>query len=211
MLPAQLKYKTIKCWTTALIIFNSLFYLLPAYAAISSVTSYTAADMIENIALQIPSVMHLVTALGYVIGIVFIFTGVMKLKHVGEMRTMMSQEHGVKGPMVYIAVGAALIYLPSTVQVGLSTFWTQPNPYGYVVQGDQWTQLVGTCLMVIQLFGVIALIRGLVMLGHLGSGHGGHQGGLGKAVTHIIGGLFCINIYQFVQVVMLTLGIQSPI
>jgi hypothetical protein len=199
----------VKYGMLALIFFTSLFYLLPAHAA-TGVASYSAADMIENIASQIPQVRSLVTAVAFVMGIVFVFTGVMKLKHAGEMRTMMSHEHSLKGPLLYIAVGAALVYLPSSLQVGLSTFWTSPNPYGYVVQQNQWAQFISTCLSIIQLFGVIAFIRGLVMLAHLGGQGGGHQGGLGKALTHIIGGIFCINIYQFVQVVMVTLGIQLP-
>jgi hypothetical protein len=170
----------------------------------------TASDMIERISKQLPSLMYLVTAIAYVMGLVLVILCIMKLKHAGESRTMMSQEHSMKGPIIYMAVGAALIYLPSTVQVGLSTFWTVPNPYGYVIEGDQWTQVVGTCLMVIQFFGVLAFIRGLVMLASLAGHGGGHQGGFGKALTHIIGGIFCINIYQFVQVFMVTLGIQSP-
>jgi hypothetical protein len=56
----------------------------------------------------------------------------------------------------------------------------------------------------VQLVGVIAFIRGLVKLSHMG---GGHQGGIGSALTHIIGGIFCINMYDFVQLIMSTLGI----
>jgi len=170
----------------------------------------TASDMISNLSKQIPSIQALVTAIAYVLGLVFVLRGIMRLKHVGEMRTMMSHEHSLKGPIVFICVGAALLYFPTTLNVGLSTFWTAPNPYGYVIAKDQWTQFFGTCLSIVQLFGVIAFIRGLVMLAQLAGQGGGHQGGLGKSLTHIIGGIFCINIYQFVQVVMVTLGIQSP-
>lgn len=211
-----------------LLIVISLFAMAPLYAAEPPPDSQpaatqptqsspsvvqgipTAADMIENIAKQIPNVQSLVIAIAYVMGMVFIIMGIIRLKHAGEMRTMMSHEHSMKAPLIYIFVGAALIYFPSSLQVGLSTFWTNPNPFDYPVGKDQWTQFVHTCLLIIQLFGIIAFIRGLVMLAQLGGHGGGHQGGLGKSLTHIIGGIFCINISQFVEVVMVTLGIQSP-
>jgi len=142
-----------------------------------------------------------------VLGIFFVTFGIMKLKAYGEARTQMSQEHHLKGPLTFIIVGAFLIYLPSTVNVGLSTFWTDPNPYGYMQQKDQWSEFLNVCFMIVQLVGTIAFIRGLVILSQL-SGHAQH-GTFGKGVTHIIGGIFCINIYQLLQVIFSTLGIAA--
>jgi hypothetical protein len=121
---------------------------------------------------------------------------------------MMSQEHHLTRPIVMIVIGSLLLYLPSAVRIGMSTFWTDPNPYGYLDQQNSWEQFINVVYIVIQFIGVLAFIRGLVILSHLG-GHGGHQGQLSKGLTHIIGGIFCVNIYQFVQVIMITLGLQS--
>ena len=86
----------------------------------------TASDMIENIAKQLPA-----DAPGngdsYVMGRIY-NNGHFKLKHAGEMRTMMSHEHSLKGRF-FTCLGAALF--PTTLQVGLNTL-TEPNPYGYV-------------------------------------------------------------------------------
>ncbi len=165
-----------------------------------------AANMIANIAQQVPQLMHLVTAIAYVLGMYFIFHGIVKLKHMGEQRTMMSQEYSIVPPIVFLCVGAALLYVPTAVQVGLSTFWTNPNPYGYVTQQDQWGQFVNDCFAIVQLVGAIAFIRGLVILSHVGSSRS--QSPFAKGLTHIIGGILCINIYQFAQVILMTLGIQ---
>jgi intracellular multiplication protein IcmC len=170
--------------------------------------SLSAQDMITHIVTQIPNLMRLITAIAYVMGMYFIFQGVLGLKHYGDQRTMMSGQPHLKGPLIFITIGALLLYLPTSVQVGISTFWTEPNPYGYLQEQDQWSQFINSCYMVVQLFGVIAFIRGLVILTHLG-GHGGQPGTFGKGMTHIIGGILCINIYQFVQLVMVTLGIQG--
>jgi hypothetical protein len=151
--------------------------------------------------------MRLITAFAYVIGLYFMIHGIILLKHAGEMRTQMSHEHHLTKPIAFLAVGGLLTYLPSTVQVGLSTFWTDPNPYGYLQMQDQWFQFLNVCFLIIQFIGVLAFIRGLVLLKDIG-GHGGQQSSFAKGLTHIVGGILCINIYQFVQVILITLGIQ---
>lgn len=200
--------------------FRNLIYVGILLAAISfvpvfakegppppSVSVPTAESMVANIANQVPAVMKFTTALAYVLGFYFVFFGLLKLKQYGEARTQMSSDHSIKGPLIYLGIGAALIYLPTTVEVGLTTFWTNPNPYGYVTQTDQWGQLYKTVFLIIEVLGVIAFIRGLVILSGLGGQ--AQQGTLGRGLTHVIGGIFCINLYQFVQVVMSTLGIQT--
>jgi intracellular multiplication protein IcmC len=183
--------------------------VVPSYA-VTPYPQLSASDVIAKIVTQIPNLMRLITAIAYVTGMYFVFHGILLLKQYGEQRTQMSGQHHLKGPMIFIVIGTCLLYLPSSVQVGMSTFWTQPNPYGYMQQQDQWSKLFSNIFMVIQLFGVLAFIRGLILLSHLG-GHGGQPGTFAKGMTHIIGGILCINMYQFVQVVMVTLGIQSII
>jgi intracellular multiplication protein IcmC len=203
MIRSQMKW-LLRGWYLLLI---CAIYGVPAYADFN-VSTLSATDMITNIMTQIPFLMRLVTATAYVMGMYFIFIAIFKLKQYGESRTMMSHEHHIKGPLIFMAIGAMLLYLPTTVQVGMTSFWTEPNPYGYLQQNDQWSQFINACYIIIQFFGVIALIRGLVILSHMG-GSGHQQGTLGKGLTHIIGGIFCINIYQFVQVIMVTLGVQT--
>ncbi len=194
----------------ACLYFFILFFVLPDHAQAQTQTNGlsipSAQTMVANIGLAIPNLTSFVTALAYVIGFVLVIRGIMQLKHMGEMRTQMSHEHHLSRPLTMIIVGALLIYLPSAVQTGLSTFWAEPNPYGYLTQSDQWQQTINVCFSIIQFIGVVAFIRGLVMMSKVGHGH---QGSLVRAVTHIIGGIFCINLYDFIQMVFATLGIQS--
>lgn len=212
MLPTSFQTKYILRFILATFIYFSL--LLPAYSieipqldTPEGQTTISAQSMLVQFAQSVPQLMRLVTAIAYVLGMIFIIRGVIKLKHFGESRTMMSHEHHLSVPITYIVIGSMLLYLPSAVQVGMSTFWTDPNPYGYTEQTDQWGDFINICFMVVQLIGVISFIRGLVILSHLG-GHG-HQGGFHKGLTHIIGGILCINIYQFVQVILATFGLPS--
>lgn len=201
---------------TGMLLITAAMLALPVFAAdggtgssmASAVQGLSAQDMINRIAGQIPQLMRMVTAIGYVIGLYFIFFSLMKFKQFGEQRTMMSAQHHLKEPLTYLIIGALLLYLPTSVQVGMSTFWAEPNPYGYLEETDQWAQFINNCFLVVQLFGTIAFVRGLVILSHTG-GQGGGQGQFGKGVTHVIGGILCINIYQFVKVILFTLGIQT--
>lgn len=189
---------------------SALFALaMPVFAADASsyVTSLSAQDMITNIATQLPQLMRFVTAFAYVMGMYLIFGAILKLKQFGESRTMMSQSHELKGPLFMLVAGGLLLYLPTSVQVGLSTFWADPSPYGYLENTDEWSGFMNNVYMVVQLIGTIAFVRGLVILSRLGE-RGGHNDSVGKAMTHIIGGVFCINIYEFIKVILFTLGIQ---
>lgn len=165
------------------------------------------ATMINNISKTVPNFMALVTAIAYVLGFVFSIKGVVELKHFGESRTMMSKEHGIGTPLIYLAVGAALFYLPTTIEVGISTFWESTSPFSYVADPkDEWSSLIQSAFLLIQLIGVVSFIRGLVILSHTGGG-GGQQGSFGRALTHIIAGIFLINMYAFLQVVFNTFAL----
>jgi intracellular multiplication protein IcmC len=169
-----------------------------------------AATFISNLGKSIPNLMQLVTAVAYVMGMFFVINGLFHLKKYGEQRSQASGEAHLKGPLIYLFVGAALLYLPSTVRVGLSTFWTSPYPYQYQTdQGGPWAELLKAGFMIIQLIGTISFIRGLVMLTHLGGASAQQQGTLGKALAHIIAGILCIDLYDFLKTVFNTLALGS--
>ena len=203
---------------TALLKYLVLFYLFYSGLAVFHLAyaidfgninagNINAATIISNLGKSIPNLMELVTAIAYVMGFFFVINGLFQLKKYGEQRSQASSEAHLKGPLIYLFVGAALIYLPTTIRTGFTTFWTEPMPYAYDTgKKDAWSDLITASYMIIQLIGVIAFIRGLVMLTSLG-GHGQQQGGLGKALAHIIGGILCIDLYDFLQTVFNTLAL----
>lgn len=171
-----------------------------------------ASSMLDNITKAIPNLMELVTAIAYVLGIYMVIRAVVELKHFGEGRSMMSAErHSFKTPAVYFLVGAALLYLPTTVRTGMSTFWTDFNPYAYNVGGassDKWCSIVQDMLIISQLVGTIALIRGLVLLTQT-AGHSAQPGTFAKAITFIIAGIFCIDMFDFINMMLSTMGMSA--
>jgi intracellular multiplication protein IcmC len=190
------------------------------YALVLAATFYTPSAfalnlpnlqaMVTNLAATVPNLMRLVTACSYVMGMFMMIMAVMGMKHLGEMRTMQSREHGFAGPSIEFLVGAALIYLPSTILAGVNTFWVGgTNPYAYVTSStDQYTLFVNACYGIINLIGVIAFMRGLLMLNQAG-GERGQPGMFPKAISHMIGGILCINIYGTIQMLQATVGMVT--
>ncbi|MDR3477263.1 MAG: hypothetical protein P4M14_04455 [Gammaproteobacteria bacterium] len=188
------------------------FILLISLAIFSMVqmnTAFAAPDagtMLQNFSLTAPQLMHLVTALAYVLGIFFIVKGIIELKKVGEARTMMSGEKNILGPVIFIVIGTMLLYIPSSIQVGTSTFWASTTPLSYVTNSnDPWQSIIHDAYLIIQLIGTIAFIRGLILLTHLSER--GQQGNFGRAMAFIIAGILCINFYSFILVVNNTLSL----
>lgn len=188
------------------VVFFSGFYTQLAYADIPDIST-----MLANLSTSVPQFMQLVTASAYVMGMFFIYKGIIGLKQFGEQRSMMASSHELKGPLIMMGVGTCLLYLPSSVQAGMNTFWTDPNPYGYVSDTpDQWQTIWQDAIMVIQLIGTIAFIRGLLTLNQLSGGQG-QPGTLGKGLTYIIAGVMCINLNDFLSAINNTLGITGVI
>jgi intracellular multiplication protein IcmC len=124
---------------------------------------------------------------------------------------MMSSEHSIKKPITYLVVGGFLIYLPSAIQTGISTLWNTPYPTAYLTNANtasSWQLVINNSFTILQLIGVIAFIRGLIILTQLG-GHGGQPGTFWKGMTHIIGGILCINMYDTVRMIGATLGLTG--
>jgi intracellular multiplication protein IcmC len=204
----QLFRQLIKNSSVALCL-TSLGYVSTAHALSFDASGADVGTMLINFAKTVPNLMRLVTALAYVMGFLFVIKGIIELKHFGESRSMMSQENGLKKPLTYLFVGAMMIYLPGSVGSGLSTFWTDPNPYGYLSgDEDKWSELTNAIFMIVQLIGTIAFIRGLLILNHT-AGQGGQPGTFAKAMAHIIAGILCINLYQFLQAIFTTLGLGT--
>jgi len=179
----------------------SCFYVPAAYAQPNN-----AAGMLMNIAQTVPAFMQLVTATAYVMGMWFVIMGVNGLKHFGEARASHSPEHSLKGPLIQMTVGTLLLYLPSSVQSGLETFWTNPSPYAYTKEAaDQWSVLIQDSYSIMQFIGTVAVIRGFLILNQLAGQ--AQPGTFGRALTHIIAGILCINIYGFLQMLNATLGV----
>lgn len=173
------------------------------------------ADILINIASNLVPVQRLVTGAAYLLGIGFAFKAIFALKTLGESRTMMSSNHGsVKEPLIYFMVAAVLLYLPTAVEITLNTTFGSSNilQYAPIDSSNQAldtlfgsNSLVGEALsVIIQTIGVIAFVRGWVLIARSAS-QGQQPGGTGKGLVHVFGGILAMNIVGTLEIVNNTL------
>lgn len=154
-----------------------------------------------------PILNQLAFATAYVVGFWFIISAIMELKQIGQSSTMQSQ--GALGkPIVKLICGVLLMYFPSTVSVGIASLWKDSQILTWTpTSSDPFAPAKAGAIALVQVVGYVAFIRGLIMLAH-SSDQGSQQGGVGKALMHIIGGVFAINIVATINLVQQTLGIS---
>jgi uncharacterized membrane protein HdeD (DUF308 family) len=157
----------------------------------------------------IPQLLQLATALAYIYGMYMVVISVAALRNCAHLGQVAQGQETLSGVFKKVFLGTALLYLPSTIQVGASTFWTETSPIAYInVANDQYIELILAAYSIIYLLGTLSVIRGIIELAY-GNGKDteqGHQGPLHKGLAHIIGGIFCMNIHLVATTIMPMLG-----
>lgn len=82
-----------------------------------------AQSILENISTLLLPITQLVLAVSFVSGIAFMFRGIAMLHTFGQLQHQLSKPHGITGPFIYMGIGAALLYLPSTVVTASNTIF----------------------------------------------------------------------------------------
>ena len=172
------------------------------------------ADILTNLANSLAPVERLITGGAYLIGSAFIFKAIYSLKVYGEARTMMSNSASVKEPIVYLMVGAMLIYFPTAFKIFMQSTFGYQNVLQYAPVNSSNQALdtlfgngsvVGRPLaMLIQVIGLIAFVRGWVLVARSAS-QGQPPGGTGKGLMHVFGGILAINIVGTINMINNTL------
>ena len=180
----------------------------PSGSVLDWITSQ--ADILNNIANNLGPVQRLITGGSYVLGIVFAFKAISTLKEYGEQRTMMSSSKNVKEPLIYFVVASVLLYFPSALDVALMTTFDSSTilQYAPIESNNQTINVlfgagssVGKPLtLIIQTVGLAAFVRGWLLIARGASG-GQQQGGMGKGLVHVLGGIMAINIVQTVTII----------
>jgi intracellular multiplication protein IcmC len=172
------------------------------------------AEMLTRLAESLAPVERLLTGGAYLIGCAFLFKAIYSLKVYGEARTMMSNSASVKEPIMYLMVGAILIYFPTGFKVFMQSTFGYQNVLQYAPVNSSNQALdtlfgsgsvVGRPLtMLIQVVGIIAFVRGWVLVARSAS-QGQPPGGTGKGLIHVFGGILAINIVGTINMINNTL------
>jgi len=171
-------------------------------------------DIINNIAKSMIPIQKLISAVAYILGIMFAIKALMTLKQFGESKSAMSgSTHSIKEPLMYFLVAGMLLYFPTGLKIMNNTIFgpdysplsylSTQNPGGDFLFGSG--SAVGKSLsLIIQTLGGIAFVRGWVLIARASS-QGQQPGGTGKGLMHVFGGILAMNIVLTLQIINNTL------
>ena len=171
-------------------------------------------NIFKNLLPSLLGLQKLITGTAYIIGVSLIMKGVMTLKQVGEHRNHMSQHHSLKEPMYYFLSGSFLLFLPSGLKIFLVTTFGSENIMSYTQintsnsfinsitsSGD----LAHSLVLIVQIIGLVSFIKGWLIISKSGGQSGHQQGGFGKGIMHIFGGVLALNVVQSLNILSKTL------
>ena len=167
-----------------------------------------AADAPDVIIENLNTVAVILQVVSIVLGAALLCSGFMHLKRYGEMRTMMSAQMSMSGPLMKLVAAALLLTLPFFIEVGLQSMFgtTSVTAYDPAAGSLGMSGMKTAVVQFVRIVGVISFMRSVVMLARCGE-HNGAPGNVAKAMIHMIGGVACINIVATLDILKSVLPI----
>ena len=189
---------------------NRLFNKL----ALVSVVTVTNAQSFNNLVQSMAGASEFMIGLFYITGIGLIFTGINKLKRLGHRTAFMNVDSGVSGPLILLAIGASLIFMPSFLKVMNKSIWGSADiapmsefPYA-TGQAGTLLDKIRPMITIIQFIGLVAMLRGFLILTKV-TGQGAQPGTISKGFIHIFGGILAVNIVTTAKIMVNTFAVGS--
>ncbi len=138
------------------------------------------------------------------LGITLMISCIFKLKKMAEQKGG-GQGGGMMAPMMMFFSASVLLALPTLISTTLVTFWGTASPLSYNTGTNGLDQMMEPILAFVRLLGVVAFIRGWLML----SKHTGEQsqpGQMSKSLMHIVGGVLCMHVVGSSYLVLNLMG-----
>lgn len=157
---------------------------------------------------SLPPILQMIFGGAYVLGMVYI---IIALRRLHKMGTGDPHVH-IESVLMGFAIAGCLIAAPTAVGADIGTFFatTHPSPLQYSGPGGaEMTNAAKAIVLFIQIIGVIAIIRGFMILRSIS--HGNSRDTAAKGFTHILGGAFAANIVGAALYLGNTVGMHLPI
>ncbi len=145
-------------------------------------------SMLGNLSRALFPVETLISGLGYLIGIIFMVTGLMKMKAVGSGG---HSNEKIFVPLMYFVGGSALIFLPSMLTSLSKTAFGSGNILQYIPYNPY--NIYNSMGILIQTAGLIWFVRGCMLIVH-GSSPGVKEGT--KGLAFIGAGILAVNFQE---------------
>ena len=163
-------------------------------------------DYAQTLTQNFEIIADIMQSIAVLMGVSLTLGGLFQMKHYAEARSMMSRNEG-GGAVAMIVCGAILLALPSFIGTGLSAIFAQTSPLAYEGDTSGINGLFVPIIILVRLVGVGAFMKGVLMASRLGSQHA-QPGTMGKAVTHIVAGILCVNVVQTIDLLKQIFGME---
>ena len=185
---------------------------LGAFSGFSAGTPSASKDlggMFVALSSNIPAIMKLVTTAAMVGGGFMILKAILTLPQVEQGRAE-------SGKVIWhFIAGIGLWSIMPMITTGMATLGASSTDVGNILtskynqaSGGDFDAVIAAVMVFVQLLGLIAFIRGVLILKALGENK---DGAMGRALTHIFGGAAAINIAWAVKVLAFSIGATSTI
>lgn len=154
-----------------------------------------------------PLLTYMVSGFAYLFGFSIIVRSIWDLKKY-TLGVSMTAQNDLRPTLVHLAVGAGLIFLPSTLKTVLATVYGTDTITGYARPDTSWLVAQDTLIIFVQFVGLVAVVRGLLHLHKAANGQS-QQNGFAKGIIHLVGGVLSLNIIQAKDILYSTLGLTT--
>jgi intracellular multiplication protein IcmC len=169
-------------------------------------------QMLTNLQAAFGSLQSLIVSFSYVFGVFLLVKALLKSRELANHNPASPQQGSFKDPIMLALVGGMLVYLPSSVNMGLNTIFASTElgtassllSYTPSMDSQTWSQIQDVLVEYLKLLGFIAFIRGWIILSK--AGEGGQQDTMSKGVIHVVAGILLINIVDSIQILASTFG-----
>lgn len=150
--------------------------------------NFDLTTMLGNISQSLYPIQRLVSGGAYLLGILFLMKAIGKLKKIGDYKAQSPSHERMYGPLIFMLMGALLIYLPTGLKVMANTAFGVGNIMSY----SNYSQfnIYDVIGLLVRTAGVIWFVRGCVLISHA-SDPGTKEGS--KGLLFLFAGVLAIN------------------
>lgn len=159
-------------------------------------TTTDLVTIIGNLSRSLYPIQKFISGGAYLLGILFFMTAIAKLKKIGDKRAQSSSSEKMFTPMMYMLMGAFLLYLPTVFHVMANTTFGVGNVISYTNYNP--TNIYSSMGLLIRTAGIIWFVRGCVLVAH--ASEPGTQEGP-KGLVFILAGILAMNFDNSIAVV----------
>ena len=152
--------------------------------------------IIGNLSQSLYPIQRLISGGAYILGTLFVITAFEKFKKIGDKRAQSSSQEKMYTPMMYLGIGAILIYLPTAIQTMANTAFGVGNVISYTNYNS--TDIYSSMGLLIRTAGVLWFVRGCVLVAH--ASEPGTKDGT-KGLLFILAGILAMNFDNAISIV----------